>query len=113
MRSLQHVLELGINVGSMPFAVNFCLGTWNSAELACSFFFYLKSPSNLHEFSRMKYFEILNSVLTKNIEINASFLGFFISKSFEFNRSTFDEPTKPNWTGFIGFHKNRPVFIGK
>jgi hypothetical protein len=30
--SLQHVLELGINVGSMTFAVNFCLAIWNSAE---------------------------------------------------------------------------------
>jgi hypothetical protein len=30
--NLQHVLELGINVGSMTFAVNFCLAIWNSAE---------------------------------------------------------------------------------
>jgi hypothetical protein len=66
-------------------------------------------PLNLHDFFRMKYFKNFNSVLTKNLEINASFLGFLffqIFKNFKFNRSVFDELTKPDQTGFINFHKN-------
>jgi hypothetical protein len=43
-------------------------------------------------FCRMRYFEFLNSVLIKTLEMDSSFLEFFILKkfkNFQFDRSTF------------------------
>jgi hypothetical protein len=55
----------------------------------------------------MHCLEFLNSVLTKkNLEIDSSFLDFFISKFqknkiFKLNRPVFSEPSKPVATGFV------------
>jgi hypothetical protein len=37
------------------------------------------------------------------------FFGIF--KNFKSTRPVFGETTKPAWTGFVGFHENRPVFV--
>jgi hypothetical protein len=55
-----------------------------------------------------------NSVLTQILKMKASFFRIFyfkisqIFENFKFNRSVFGEPIS-----FVGFHENRPVFIGK
>jgi hypothetical protein len=60
----------------------------------------------------MCYFNFLNFILTKNLEILSSFLEFFyfkisqFFKNFKLNRLIFGEPTS-----FIGFHENQSVFI--
>jgi hypothetical protein len=51
------------------------------------FFFFLDFA--FIEFCRVRHFEFLNSVLTKNLEISSSFLEFFISKVFKI----FNSPT--------------------
>jgi hypothetical protein len=35
----------------------------------------------------------------------------FFKKNLKMSQLVFDEPTKPVRSGFIGFHKNRTVFI--
>jgi hypothetical protein len=44
-----------------------------------SFFFYFYNILHFDEFCRTRYFEFLNSVLHKNLEVYSSFLDFFIS----------------------------------
>jgi hypothetical protein len=45
-----------------------------------SVFFQFYTIFHFTEFCTMRYFEFLNSVLTKNLEMDSSFLEFFISK---------------------------------
>jgi hypothetical protein len=64
---------------------------------------------NFDEFCRMCSFEFLNLILTKNLEIDFSFLEIFIlnfSNFFKISNLT----AKPVTIGFHGFHKNRLVF---
>jgi hypothetical protein len=66
------------------------------------------------EFYSTCYFEFLNSILTKNFEIDSSFFRIFYFKMFQFfENCKFDGPVfgKPVPTGFAHFHKNQPVFV--
>jgi hypothetical protein len=63
--------------------------------------FYFSDFSNivhLTEFCRTRYFEFLNSVLTKTIEIDSSFLEFFISKFYKFLKNS-------NWTNWFSINR--------
>jgi hypothetical protein len=74
--------------------------------------FFLK-PSNFHfdEFCISRCFDILNSVLTKNLEMNSSFFRiiylFLIFEKFKFDRPVFQKPAP---TDFSNFNKNQSVF---
>jgi hypothetical protein len=63
------------------------------------------------EFCRTRCFEFLNSVLTKNLEMDYSFFRLFISKflnfwNFKFDRSVFKKLVKPILTSVFDFYEN-------
>jgi hypothetical protein len=68
------------------------------------------------ELSRTQYFNFLNLVLTKNLQIHYSFFieflfqNFSIFKNFKLNRPVFSGPTKLVRIDFISFHKNQLIF---
>jgi hypothetical protein len=64
-------------------------------------------------FCRMRYFEFLNSVLIKTLEMDSSFFRIFYFKkfkNFQFDRSIFQKLMKLVPVNFSGFHENRSVF---
>jgi hypothetical protein len=80
------------------------------------FLFCFSNDFAFAEFCSMCYFEFLNSVLIKNVEMDSSFLynfyfNFFQNfKFFKFDRPGFKKLVKPTPTDFSGFRENRPVF---
>jgi hypothetical protein len=78
---------------------------------------FLTKPNGFHfdEFCRPRWFNFLNSVLTKNLEVDSSFFRIFylffqIFENFKFDRLIFQKPEKPVSTGFSSFCENRLVF---
>jgi hypothetical protein len=55
-------------------------------------------------------FEFLNSVLTKQFEIDSSFFRFFYFKNFKTDRSFFNKPMRSILISFSNSRENWPVF---
>jgi hypothetical protein len=57
------------------------------------FFFQFYTIFHFTEFCTMRYFEFLNSVLTKNLEMDSSFLEFLFQnfENFKFDQPVFDQ----------------------
>jgi hypothetical protein len=72
-------------------------------------FFNFNTRHTFLDFSGTKGNVFLNSILTKILQMKASFFRIFnfkisqIFENFKFNRSVFDEPTKPDRTSFVSF----------
>jgi hypothetical protein len=69
-------------------------------------FFYFYNILHFDEFCRTHYFEFLNSVLHKNLEVYSSFFRIFYFKFLKISNLT--NRFKKN--SFTDFHKNPPAF---
>jgi hypothetical protein len=62
----------------------------------------------------MKGNEFLNSILTKILKMKSSFFRILILNFVKFlKNSNSIGRFSLNRTGFVGFHENRPVFVGE
>jgi hypothetical protein len=70
---------------------------------------------HFYEFCRTRCLEFLNSILTKYLEIDSSFLEFYISffskfkKKSKFNWPVFQKPVKPVPSVSLVFCENQPI----
>jgi hypothetical protein len=74
--------------------------------------FFLSRIFHLYELYMTQYFEFLNSVLIKNLEIDSSLVKnfYFIFLNFNFDQLVLKNPVKPILTGSSGFYENQLVF---